>query len=444
MISHIVNGSNAICCDDDKNLDGFVLHGDICYSETPDALRSIEDGYLVCENGVSRGAYSALPECFKNLPLLDRADKLILPGLVDLHMHAPQFAFRGIGMDLELLDWLKSYTFPEESKYRNLGYARNAYTAMVRDLAAGPNTRACIFATVHLPATRLLMDLLEGSGLVCMVGKVNMDRNCPAYLREDDAARSASDTRLWLTASEGRYKNVAPILTPRFIPVCSDELMWELAAIQKEFGLPVQSHLSESLAEIEWVRELCPKSKSYSDAYDSFGLFGGDAPTLMAHCVWPGDDELELIKRRNVFIAHCPQSNINLASGIAPARRFLNMGIPVGLGSDVAGGCHTSIFRAMSDAIGASKLRYRLVEHGEPPLTLSEAFYMGTAGGGSFFGKVGSFDAGYELDALVVDDSKLAAPFPLTVEERLARVVYFSDDRHIAEKYVRGKAVKGN
>jgi guanine deaminase len=422
--------------------DSFVLHGDICYSKTPKTLSCVEDGYLVCENGVSQGVYDSLPEKYEDLPLLDHENKLILPGLVDLHMHAPQFAFRGLGMDFELLEWLETYTFPEESKYRNLGYARNAYTAVVRNLVNGPNTRSCLYATVHLPATRLLMDMLEDSGLVCMVGKVNMDRNCPAYLCETNAARSAEDTRRWLNASIGRYKNTSTILTPRFIPVCSDELMHELAEIQQEFKIPVQSHLSESLAEIEWVRQLCPSSKSYSDAYDSFGLFGGGAPTIMAHCVWSDDSEIELMRRNNVFVAHCPQSNMNLTSGIAPVRRFLNNDLSTGLGSDVAGGCHTSIFRAMSDAIQVSKLRFRHVNQEESPITVAEAFYLGTAGGGAFFGKAGSFEPGYEFDAIVMDDSGIYAPFPLTIEERLARVIYFSDDRHVHEKYVRGRCVK--
>jgi len=423
-------------------MDSFVIHGDICYSESPSELHCVEGGYLVCEEGVSQGVFTTLPEQYKEFPLLDHEDKLILPGLVDLHMHAPQYSFRGLGMDFELLEWLETYTFPEESKYRNLGYARNAYTAAVRNLVNGPNTRACLYATVHLPATRLLMDMLEESGLVCMVGKVNMDRNSPAYICEESAARSAEDTRRWLSASVGRYKNTSTILTPRFIPVCSDELMREIAALQHEFGVPVQSHLSESKAEIAWVRELCPTSKSYSDAYDMFGLFGGEVPTIMAHCVWSDDDEIELMRRKKVFIAHCPQSNTNLTSGIAPVRRFLSDGLSTGLGSDVAGGCHTSIFRAMADAIQVSKLRFRLVNQDYPPITVNEAFYLGTLGGGAFFGKVGSFDSGYEFDALVIDDSSIYAPFPLTVEERLARVIYFSDERHIYEKYVRGRCVK--
>ena len=419
----------------------FILYGDICYSQTPDKITCMEDGYLICTDGVSKGVFKSIPEQFKNLPIIDHKGKLIIPGLVDLHTHAPQFSYRGLGMDLELLDWLNTHAFPEESKYNHLDYAKKAYSAVVRDLITGPNTRACIFATVHLPATMLLMDMLEESGLVCMVGKVNMDRNSPEILCEESAARSAADTRHWLENTVGRYKNVTPIITPRFIPSCSDELMNELALLQKEFNVPVQSHLSENPIEIDLVKELCPASVSYGDAYDQFGLFGGDAPTIMAHCVWPSESEIELLRKRQVYVAHCPQSNENISSGIAPVRCFIDNDIRVGLGSDVAGGCHTSLFRAMTDAIQMSKLRWRLVDSSKAPLTLEEAFYLGTKGGGGFFGKVGSFEQGYEFDALVIDDQKLEPPFKINIADRLARVIYLSDDRHICGKYIRGCSI---
>lgn len=420
----------------------FVLRGDICYSRSPTQLETSPDSYLVCENGVSAGIFSTLPDKYRGLPAVDCQGKLIVPGLTDLHMHAPQYAFRGLGMDLELLEWLNSRTFPEEAKYADLDYARRAYTSLLDGLKNGPNTRLCIFATIHQPATVMLMEMLEASGLVSLVGKVNMDRNSPDSLCESCAAESAADTLHWLDAVAGRFANTGPILTPRFIPSCSDALMRDLAAIRKEYNLPVQSHLSENQSEVAWVAELCPGSTCYGDAYRSFDLFGCDAPTIMAHCVWSDAAEVELIRERGVFVAHCPQSNMNLSSGIAPVRRFLDAGLHVGLGSDMAGGCHLSIFRAMSDAIQASKLRWRLCDQTQAPLTVEEAFWLGTAGGGAFFGKVGSFLPGYELDALVIDDSSLLPPFEATIPERLARVVYLSDDRHISRKYVRGNQVK--
>ena len=419
----------------------FILHGDLCYCKNSHSLQCIQNGYLICIDGLSQGAFEVLPERYTNLPRYDYGGKLIIPGLVDLHMHAPQFAFRGLGMDLELLDWLNTYAYPEEVKYSDIDYARQAYNSMVLNLIRGPNTRSCLYATVHLPATQQLMDLLESSGLVCMVGKVNMDRNCPEYIREKSAADSIADTRRWLEHCGGRYKNVYPILTPRFIPTCSDELMRGLAALQAEFSIPVQSHLSENRDEIDWVLRLVQSSKFYGDAYDGFGLFGGDVPTVMAHCVWPDDNEIELIRKKGVYVAHCPQSNENLTSGIAPVRQLLNRGVSVGLGSDVAGGCHSSIFRAMADAIQVSKLRRLFVNQEDLPLTIEEAFYLGTLGGGSFFGNVGSFEAGYELDALVIDDLSLRAPFSLLIKQRLELLVYLSNDSHIFKKYIRGRSV---
>ena len=418
----------------------FVLKGDICYSKTKDTLEFRENSFLVCTSGASAGVFPSLPEQYRHLPGADYTGKLIIPGLVDLHIHAPQFTLRSLGMDLELLDWLTTFVFPEETKYQDAAYSLQAYSALVEDLKKGPNTRSCLFATVHVPDTLRLMDLLEASGLVCMVGKVNMDRNCPDSLREKAAETSDAATREWLEQGAS-YKNTAPILTPRFIPSCTDDLMRHLSAIQKQYHLPLQSHLSENHREIAWVRELCPQSACYGDAYSQFGLLGGETPTIMAHCVWSEDREVELLANRGVYVAHCPQSNTNLSSGAAPARRYLEAGIPIGLGSDVAGGAHTSIFRAMTDAIQVSKLRRLLTSQDEKPLSLEEAFYLGTLGGGAFFGAVGSFAVGYEFDALVIDDADFAPPFKLTLRERLERTVYLSDDRNIIAKYVRGVSI---
>lgn len=357
-------------------------------------------------------------------------------------MHAPQYGFCGMGMDMELLEWLEHQVFPEEARYKDLEYAEKGYSIFAENLKKGATARACIFSSLHVPATELLMEKLEKTGLKVMVGKVNMDRNSPDILREESPEASEEATRQWLAHIAGKFKRVQPILTPRFIPSCTDELMERLSRLQKETGLPVQSHLSENLGEIAWVKELCPWSECYGDAYDHFGMFGGEGcRTIMAHCVYSGQQELELMKERGVWIAHCPISNVDLSSGIAPVRTFLDMGLRVGLGTDVSGGSSDSVFRVMASAIQMSKMYWRLADETKKPLTLEEAFYMATKGGGSFFGKVGSFEPGYELDAVVLDDSALKTPMEMTIRQRLERIVYLSDDRQISAKFVAGEAV---
>ena len=420
----------------------FALKGNIIYAKDSSNLCIEEQSYLVCENGKVQGVYPVLPEAFKDITVEDMGEKLIIPGLTDLHVHAPQYSFRGLGMDLELLDWLETNTFPEEAKYRDLEYAKKAYGIFAEQMKKSATTRACIFATIHKEATILLMDLMEESGLSTMVGKVNMDRNSPDYLREVSPEASEEATRQWLEMAEKRnYQHTRPILTPRFTPSCSDELMELLHDIQKETGLPVQSHLSENLGEIAWVQELCPWAEFYGDAYDHFGMFGGKCRTIMAHCVYSGEAEIRRMKENGVFIAHCPESNTNLSSGIAPVRRYLDEQIPMGLGSDVAGGTTENLFAAMRHAIQASKLRWRLSDQGLKALTVEEVFYLASKGGGAFFGKVGSFEPGYEFDAVILDDTRLEHPQSLEVKQRLERVIYLGDEREVAGKYVAGRKI---
>ena len=419
----------------------FIIKGCFLDSESPEKLRIVEAGYLPVVGGVCRGIFPVIPEQFQPLPVTDCGDKLILPGMSDLHVHAPQFAFRGLGMDMELLDWLNSYTFPEEAKYSDPAYAEQAYAGFVDSLVHSTTTRAAIFATVHPAATLGLMAQLEQSGLRSYVGKVNMDRNCPDTVREPDAETAVRETERWICDAGSRFHHTTPILTPRFIPTCSDALMAGLKDLQRKYSLPVQSHLSENFGEIAWVRELSPASGCYGEAYQRFGLFGGDHPCIMAHCVHSTDRELELIRQNGVFIAHSPESNMNLASGVAPVSRYLEFGLNVGLATDVAGGSSLSLLRAMMHAIQASKLRWRLLDDSIRPLSLEQAFYLATVGGGAFFGKVGRFAEGYDFDAVVLDDSSLFHPQPLDPRSRLERAVYLADDRHIAAKYVAGKKI---
>ena len=426
----------------------FVIKGNICQTITPQELDLHEGAYAVCVNGVSKGVFDALPEEYAQLPLYDYGNALVFPGMVDLHVHAPQYAFRGMCMDLELMDWLNRYTFPEEEKYENLDYAEKAYAMFVEALKKGATTRSCIFATRHRYATELLMKLMEESGLVSYVGKVNMDREASEALTEESADVSAYTTFGWINSVKERFQNTKPILTPRFIPCCTDKLMEELREIQMAYGVPVQSHLSESKGEIEFVKFLRPNNPFYGDSYNEYDLFGKnddigtDVKTVMAHCVWSTDEEVELMRKNGVFVAHCPASNMNLTSGIAPIRKYLDMGLRIGLGSDVAGGHSDSVFRAITDAIQVSKMYFRMVNESYKPLVFSEAFYLATKGGGAFFGQVGSFEKDYEFDAVIMDDGVLPHPQALNLAERMERAVYLGlDEKNVTAKFVAGKQI---
>ena len=397
-----------------------LLKGNFIYSIDKNEIEIKENQYLLVKDGKVEGFYNEVPSIAKDVKVEDYKDNIIIPGLSDLHVHAPQYAFRGMGMDMQLLDWLNTYAFKEEGKYRNLEYAKKQYSKFVDDVKNSATTRLSIFATLHKDATIMLMDLLENAGVKAYVGKVNMDRNSPEFLSED-TIESKEDTIEWLEQIKDRYKNIKPILTPRF--------------------MPIQSHLSENTSEIDWVADLHPDTNNYAEAYDKYNLFGKENKTIMAHCVHCPDDELNLIKQNNVTVAHCPQSNANLTSGIAPIKKMLDMGIDVGLGSDIAAGSSLSIFRAMSDAVQVSKLREAMTGEKNQILTLSEVFYLGTKGGGKFFGNVGSFEKGYEFDAIVLNDESFGDNSDFTLKERLERIIYLSDDRNIVAKYVAGNKV---
>ena len=415
-----------------------IYQANIIYTPLSHRFEVVPHGYIAVSGGKVEGVYHKLPEHLENCPVTDLGDQLLIPAMNDIHVHAPQYRNQGIAMDEELLSWLENYTFPEELKYADIAYAESMYRRFVHDLWRHGTMRVVAFSSVHLESTRLLMHLLDKAGICGRVGKVNMNRNCPEGLRE-----SVSDAREACAALVDEFEReesrVRPIVTPRFIPSCTPELLQACSEMARRYNLPVQSHLSENLDEIAMVRQLEPQSRHYADAYDRYGLLG-QTPTVMAHCVWTDGDELEMLRQRGVMVAHCPTSNFNVASGLAPVRRFLDAGIPVGLGSDVSGGHTFSIFRMMVYAIQVSKMHYQR-DKSCAFLTLSEAFWMATKSAGRFFGKVGSFEPGYDFDALVIDDSELQIDAGYSLLQRLERFVYIGDDRHIVARYCQGRLV---
>lgn len=411
--------------------------GNIIFTETKDKFTTLEGGYVVVDGNRVKGTFDSLPSEYKDVEVIDYGDKLIIPGFVDTHIHAPQFSNRGLGLDAELLPWLETYTFPEEAKFADTDYAKKVYSRFVKELWKVGTTRAVVFSSIHKESTEVLMDLFLESGLGAFVGKVNMNRNSPDDLTEvtEDSLR---DTEEILKKYSDRSCIVKPIVTPRFVPSCTGDIMGKLGELAKKYDVPVQSHLSENRGEIEWVKELHPESKNYASVYESFKLFG-QQPTVMAHSVHNDDEEMKMMAKSGVFVAHSPDSNLNLSSGIAPIKKYLANGVNVGLATDVSGGHTISIQESMTTAAQVSKVRWVYVDDTHEALSTPEVFFIGTKGGGKLFGKVGSFEEGYEFDALVIDDSTIPDINERTLEERIERFIYIGDDRNIEERFVAGK-----
>ena len=416
-----------------------IYRANIIYAPTPEKLEIIPHGYIVVRsNGLVQGIYTELPENMDwRRQVMDFGDKILIPAFNDLHVHAPQYRNMGLALDLELLPWLNTYTFPEETKYADPDYARRLYRRFVHELWMQGTMRSAIFGTIHPESTRILADLIVQAGMGAFVGLVGMNRNSPETLQNTTAEVIEGMKMLKEHLDEhGNNGLVQPIITPRFVPSCSDKMLRALGELAAETGMPVQSHLSENRSEIEWVKELEPDTTCYGDAYNKYGLFG-QTPTLMAHCCYTDGEELELMKRNGVYVVHCPMSNSNLSSGMAPIRKFLNEGIHVVLGTDVSAGHNMSMLRAMQYAIQVSKLRYAESRGELRFLSLSEVLYLATKAGGSFFGKVGSFEEDYEFDALLIDDRYLNYD-NYTLEQRLERYIYLGDDRDIKRRFCRG------
>lgn len=412
----------------------LILKGNILFTKSLDKFEVYKDSYIVSIDGKVEGIYDVLPEKLANNPVKDYGDRLIIPGFSDLHLHAAQYLQCGMGMTKQLLDWLNDYTFNLEKEFQNKEFAKKVYSRFADDLIAHGTLRSCVFASSSTEGTEVLFDVLKEKGVGALVGKVNMERNAPDFIIET-TEKSIEGTR-YLIEKYKDEKLVKPIITPRFAPTSTEESLRKLGELAKEYNIPVQSHVDENIDEVKWVSELFPNSKNYLGVYEQYGLLKS---SVMAHAIYLNDDEIEIAKKNEVTLVHCPDSNINVRSGIMPIRKYLNLGLKVGLGSDIAGGHKIGLNEAIVRAIQLSKLYS--IDHPEyPALSVSEAFYLGTKGGGEFFGKVGSFEEGYSFDALVIEDDELIAS-RYSLEDRLERFLYIGDDRNIVARYVEGNKI---
>ena len=425
-----------VLVDDDGVISEVISPESDRYAATKSKL--VEDGRLV---QLSEGQY-------------------LMPGLIDLHVHAPQWPQAGNALNVPLYEWLQAYTFPLEAKYADLAFAKKSYTSLVDTLVANGTTTTMYFATVHLESTKVLADICLAKGQRALVGKVAMDNpdECPEYYRDASVQQGLDDTRTLIDYIRelpgNENQRVLPVVTPRFIPSCTDEMLSGLAQLAEEYDCHVQTHCSESDWEHDYV--INRHGKRDTQSLNHFKLLTDK--TVLAHSCFITDEDMRTIKQQESGIAHCPISNAYFANGVFPARQALDLELNVGLGTDVAGGTTPSLLENCGAAITASRYleggvdtEISAAERGKPQarIDFKEAFWMATTGGGKALNlNIGLLKAGYAFDAIVIDthieNTNLAVWADLDdVEDVLQKIIYNAGRQNIRKVWVQGDLIGG-
>lgn len=451
--------------------------GSIVHCKSFDELETIENGFIAVKNGKimaigDRSEISA--ELLGSSPVIELSQhQFLLPGFIDCHIHAPQYPNLGLGLDLPLLQWLETYTFPLEYNYKERAFAQKVYETVVRRTIHCGTTTATYFATNYKESSLILAEEATKQGQRAFIGKVCSDRLSPDYYVET-TSNSLRDTEEFIVNVLKLESNglVQPIVTPRFALSCSNDLLDGLGKLATKYDLHIQSHISENPSEIEAVKELC-KVRTYANAYENANLLTNKC--VLAHAVHSDDDELQTLKKYGTSIAHCPTSNTKLHSGFCDVRRLLEAGIKVGLGTDVSAGNSVSMLTAIQDALNVShclnfaKKQHimgtgRIAENDEPknknykPLEYKNALYLATLGGAealALHGTCGNFEVGKSFDGLLIDisvDPLEVFDIPSNpdenikqqprLEKMIQKFLYAGDDRNILKVFVAGKEVK--
>nr|XP_014334738.1 PREDICTED: guanine deaminase isoform X2 [Bos mutus] len=353
--------------------------------------------------------------CFKSCEIRELSHhEFFMPGLVDTHIHAPQYSFAGSNMDLPLLEWLTKYTFPTEHKFQSIDFAEEVYTRVVRRTLKNGTTTACYFGTIHTDSSLLLAEITEKFGQRAFVGKVCMDLNETVPEYKETTEESITETERFV--SEMLQRN---------------------------------SHISETRDEVKAVKNLYPGYKNYTDVYDKNNLLTNK--TVMAHGCYLSEEELDVFRERGASISHCPNSNLSLSSGLLNVPEVLKHGVKTGLGTDVAGGYSSSMLDAIRRAVMVSNILL-INQINAKSLTLNEVFRLATLGGSQVLGldrEIGNFEVGKEFDALLINPKASDSPIDLFYgdfvgeisEAVIQKFLYLGDDRNIEEVYVGGKQV---
>jgi guanine deaminase len=376
-------------------------------------------------------ATALLPALGADVPIIDHREKILVPGFVDAHVHYPQIDVIA-SYGAQLLDWLNTYTFPEEKKFADRAYADAAAKFFLDRLLENGTTTASVFCTES-----------EARGLRMIAGKCLMDRNAPDGLR-DGAESGVIESRALIERWHGHARSLYAI-TPRFAASSTREQMQAMGALAKEFPTTyIQSHVAENKAEIAWIRTLYPERRSYLDVYDHYGLLR--EKSIYAHCIYLDDTDRKRITDVGASPAFCPTSNLFIASGLYDLRQALDAKNRVSLGTDVGGGTSYSMLRTLGEA-------YKVQQLQGTSLSPAYALYLATLGGAKALAlddKIGSVVRGKEADFVLLDP----AATPLLARRTGLRngvannpldtffsLMILGDDRAIASTHVNGRCV---
>ena len=370
--------------------------------------------------------------------------------MVDLHAHLPQLPNAGLGAGLDLLTWLDRYIFPLERGFDADEADRVAPLAW-RAFAAAGTTTALVYGAVYEASLDAIFRAAEAHGIRAIVGKVMMDRITydptidPGVILDQSLAESARLIERWHGADDGRLRYA---VTPRFAISCTAELLRESAALAASTGAYWQTHVSEDRGEIEEVARLFPEARDYVDVYDRAGGLG--PRTVLAHAVHLSDRELARLIETDTRVAHCPVSNLFLASGMMPLGRYVEAGLGLGLGSDVAGGPDLSIFTVMRTGFYVQNARRVAGVEVGPVLAPLEWLRLGSLGGAQALGldaDIGSLEVGKEADVIAIDPAFVApldGQAPDEAPEDLAsRLVFRAHPDMVRGAWVRGRRLDG-
>lgn len=414
----------------------IAYRASILHSVAADRVEFLHPGILhVDPSGrilAARAADDFRPADLRGVELRDLSGRLIIPGLVDAHLHIPQIDIIGIESE-NLIDWLRDHIFSEEMANEDPVVARDRAQRTFEQLRRNGTTACAAFSSRHTTATEIAFEEAEKAGIRAIIGKVLMDREAPAPLLEE-AGKALDDTERLIRDWHGRANGKLEVaVTPRFGISCTDELLAGAGRLAARHGVPVQTHLSENKGEIAAIAQLFPHARDYTAVYESTGLLRPRC--LLAHCIHLSDDELNRIAASRAAAVYCPDSNFFLHSGRFPLERARAAGVTVALGSDVGAGTSFSIFEAMKMG------NYMQTRQVDPVLL----FYLATLGGAASLGwadRIGNFAPGKCADFVVLNPtemlrgSSLAQRSPI---ELLSILIHRGQESHVEQVYVEGR-----